>query len=89
MPVLSIFFGIIVRMWHDDHPPPPIHVEYQGYEALVDISSGDVTRGRLPKTAAAIVRQWCLRHRSELMDNWARAQRFETLYRIQGADHDD
>ena len=57
MPVLSIFFGIIVRMWHDDHPPPHVHVEYQGYEALVD--------------------------------NWARAQRFETLSRIQGADHDD
>jgi hypothetical protein len=26
---------------------------------------------------------------AELMDNWARAQRFETLSRIQGADHDD
>ena len=22
MPILSVFFGIIVRMWHDDHPPP-------------------------------------------------------------------
>jgi hypothetical protein len=28
MPILSVFFGIIVRMWHDDHPPPYIHVEY-------------------------------------------------------------
>ena len=35
MPILSIFFGIVVRMWHDDHPPPHIHVEYQGFEALV------------------------------------------------------
>jgi len=34
MPILSVFFGIIVRMWHDDHPPPHIHVEYQGFEAL-------------------------------------------------------
>jgi len=89
VPVLSIFFGIIVRMWHDDHPPPHVPVEYQGYEALVDISSGEVTKGRLPKTAAGIVKQWCQRHRGELMDNWARAQRFETLSRIQGADHDD
>jgi hypothetical protein len=29
MPTLSTFFGIIIRMWHDDHPPPHIHVEYQ------------------------------------------------------------
>eukprot|EP01030_Chromulinospumella_sphaerica_P004016 gene4016-3928_t len=27
MPTIAIFFGIIVRMWHDDHPPPHIHLE--------------------------------------------------------------
>ena len=90
MPVLSIFFGIIVRMWHDDHPPPHVHVdEYQGYEAFIDIATGEVTKGRLPKRAASMVKDWCLRHQQELMDNWARAQRFEPLERIQGADHDD
>ena len=89
MPILSIFFGIVVRMWHDDHPPPHIHVEYQGFEALVQIESGLVTQGRLPPKAAAIVKEWCLRHRAELLDNWQRAQRFEPLERIQGADHDD
>ena len=89
MPVLSIFFGIIVRMWHDDHPPPHIHVEYQGFEALVNIQTGDVTEGRLPKKAAAILNEWCERHRKELLSNWERAQRFEPLERIQGADQDD
>jgi len=89
LPVLSIFFGIVVRMWHDDHPPPHLHVEYQGFEALVDIDTGEVTRGRLPKTAASIVKAWCVRHRAELFENWSRAQRFEPLERIQGADHDD
>ncbi len=33
MPIISYFFGIIVRMYHDDHNPPHIHVEYQGFEA--------------------------------------------------------
>jgi hypothetical protein len=89
MPILSIFFGIVVRMWHDDHPPPHIHVEYQGFEAFVDISTGEVTRGRLPNRAAAIVKDWCQRHRAELLDNWERAQRFEPLDRIQGADRDE
>ena len=89
MPILSVFFGIIVRMWHDDHPPPHIHVEYQGFEAFVDIATGEVTRGRLPNRAASIVRDWCLRHRAELLENWERAQRFEPLDRIQGADRDE
>jgi hypothetical protein len=34
MPIISTFFGIIVRMYFDDHGPPHVHVEYQGHEAL-------------------------------------------------------
>ena len=88
MPTLSIFFGIIIRMWHDDHPPPHIHPEYQGFEALIDIASGDVRDGELPRKVAAIVKEWCLVHQAELQENWQRAQRFEPLDRIQGADRD-
>jgi hypothetical protein len=89
MPILSIFFGIIVRMWHDDQPPPHIHVEYQGFVALVNIETGEVSKGQLPRKAAAIVKEWCLRHHSELIENWSRAQKFEPLERIRGADYDD
>lgn len=89
MPIISVFFGIIVRMWHDDHPPPHIHVEYQGFEALVDIRSGEISEGRLPRRAAAIVKDWCLQHQDELLANWIHAQNFEPMERIPGADHDD
>jgi hypothetical protein len=75
-------------MWHDDHPPPHIHVDYQGFEALVDIQTGQTSKGRLPRKVATIVQEWCLTHQQELLDNWERAQRFEPLERIQGADHD-
>ena len=88
MPTLSIFFGIIIRMWHDDHPPPHIHVEYQGFEALVKIATGEVSEGGLPRKVAAIVKEGCAVHQAELQDNWQRAQRFEPLDRIQGADRD-
>ena len=89
MPIISTFFGIIIRMWHDDHPPPHVHVEYQGFEALVKIETGEVSHGQLPKKAAALVKEWCVKHQSELLDNWQRAQNFEPLERIQGADYDD
>ena len=87
MPVLSVFFGIIVRMWHDDHPPPHVHVEYQGFEALVAILTGEIIEGRLP--AAAIVKEWCQLHQTELFANWKHAERFEPMERIAGADQDD
>jgi hypothetical protein len=76
-------------MWHDDHPPPHIHVEYQGFEAFVEIRTGEMAEGRLPRKAAAIVKEWCLGHQEELMANWDRAQKFEPLERIPGADQDD
>jgi hypothetical protein len=69
MPTIAIFFGIIVRMWHDDHPPPHIHVEYQGFEALVTIETGLVSNGELPRKVAGIMRDWCLLHQKELLDN--------------------
>lgn len=88
MPIISIFFGITVRMWHDDHPPPHIHVAYQGHEALVNIQTGEVEQGGLPRKVSAIVKEWCQFHKEELFDNWEKAQRFESLDKIRGADHD-
>ncbi|WP_263079866.1 DUF4160 domain-containing protein [Endozoicomonas sp. Mp262] len=88
MPVISSFFGIYIRMYHADHAPPHIHAAYQGHEALVDISTGHVMEGHLPKKAAKLVGEWCLSHRSELEENWRKAINLEPLERIAGADND-
>jgi hypothetical protein len=88
VPVISSFFGIYVRMYFADHGPPHIHVEYQGHEALVAIADGQVIEGGLPRRATTLVRQWCLDHRSELEQNWAKAQALQPLERIPGADND-
>jgi hypothetical protein len=63
-------------------------VEYQGFEALVIIATGEVSEGDLPRKVASIVKEWCQVHQAELQDNWQRAQRFEPLDRIQRADRD-
>ena len=88
MPIISSFFGIYIRMYFADHGPPHIHVEYQGHEALVAIADGALIAGELPKRAAAIVKQWCLDHRVELAQNWAKAQALQPLEKIPGADND-
>jgi hypothetical protein len=64
-------------------------VEYQGFKALVAIETGLVSQGELPRKVASIVKDWCLLHQTELLNNWEKAQHFEPLNRIQGADHDE
>ncbi len=88
MPVISYFFGIYIRMYHDDHAPPHFHVEYQGHEALVAIASGEVISGTLPKKAMRLVKEWCVEHQEELMEDWNLAMNLEPLLRIPGADND-
>jgi hypothetical protein len=88
MPVISYFFGIYIRMYHDDHNPPHIHVEYQGHEALMNIKNGEVLVGKLPNKARKIVQEWMQTHQQELLDDWQRAVSLEPLLRIPGADND-
>ena len=89
MPVISLFFGIVIRMYFDDHPPPHFHASYQGFEAFVAIADGEITEGSLPRKAARIVRQWALDHQAELMANWQRGVDLQPLEMIAGADLDD
>jgi len=79
MPELSRFYGIVVRIYYDDHPPPHFHVSYQNADAVVRIDTLDVARGNLPRRALSLVVEWALAHREELRDNWNRAERGEPL----------
>jgi hypothetical protein len=89
VPIISVFFGIVIRMYHADHPPPHFHASYQGFEAFVAIATGEVLEGSLPKKAARLVRQWALDHRNELMANWERGEALLPMEMIAGADLDD
>lgn len=55
MPEVSRFYGIVVRFYYRDHPPGHFHVFYGEYEALIEIETGAVYQGRLPKTAYDLV----------------------------------
>lgn len=89
MPIISVFLGIVIRINFRDHPPPHIHAEYQGFEALFAIESGRCIAGQLPKRIERLVMEWMLQHRPELMENWARAHDRMPTFRIVGLDQDD
>lgn len=74
MPEISRFFGIVVRMYFDDHAPPHIHVEHQGQKAVFDFG-GAIRSGALgSRTAIRLVQEWIALHVDELHTDWELAQ---------------
>ena len=76
MPVISTFYGLIIRMFfYDDdrHHLPHIHVEYSGHEAVVAIDSGNVLEGSLPANKRKLLDAWMELHRDELIADWTLA----------------
>lgn len=69
MPQVSRFFGIVIAMYHDDHPPPHFHARYAGNEIQVGIRDGRVN-GKFPARAQALVLEWWNLHRDDLETNW-------------------
>ena len=74
MPEISRFFGIVIRMFFNDHDPPHFHAVYGDDEAQIDIETLDVRRGQLPRRALGMVIEWAGQHRQELRDDWELAR---------------
>jgi hypothetical protein len=82
MPYVSMFFGIIVRMFHNEHNPPHFHAEYQGQQGVFDFD-GNMTHGSMrSRTARRLIREWAELHRDELVQNWERAANRQEIERI-------
>jgi hypothetical protein len=82
VPEISRFYGIVITMNRDDHPPPHFHARYAGKKILVAISDG-TTIGDLPQRQLALIERWRKLHLAELLENWRRAGTIvEDLIRI-------
>jgi hypothetical protein len=86
MPELSRFYGIIIRMFYGDHPPPDFHAVYQGEEVQVSIESLEVIKGRMRRRALALVLEWAALHREELRRAWDVASRNQEPDKIEPLD---
>ena len=82
MPVISVFFGIIVRMFYREHGVPHFHAEHQGQQATFTFD-GELLAGALrSRTALRLIREWAKAHGAELEANWNRIKSGEPLERI-------
>lgn len=82
MPTVSRFFGIIIQMFWREHAPPHFHALYGEHEALVDIRTLEVIRGRLPQRALALVLEWAALRRADLMEDWELCQQKQSPKQI-------
>ncbi|MBI1946590.1 MAG: DUF4160 domain-containing protein [Deltaproteobacteria bacterium] len=81
MPIISVFLGLVVRVFHADHPPPHLHVQYGEHEAIFDISTGRTIAGRLPPRQGAASRVAPPR-RGDIMNAWLDAQAMRPPRRV-------
>lgn len=83
MPTISAFFGIVIRMYYDEHNPPHLHAEYQRNRAVLDFR-GNIIKGDLRSgTALRLVREWIDLHAAELEHNWDLARAGRDLQEIE------
>jgi hypothetical protein len=82
VPIVSSFFGIIIRMFFDDHAPPHFHAEHQGQEAVVGFDGRIIEGEIISPRARKLIKEWAEVHRSELDLNWRRAKKFRPLVHI-------
>ena len=72
MPEISRFYGLVIRMYYNDHNPPHFHAAYGGAEALVGIDPVQLIESDLPNRAATMAMEWATLHQAELRENWQR-----------------
>ena len=84
MPTISMFFGLIVRMYYapGEHNPPHVHVFYQDTKAIVDLD-GRVAEGKLSVRHTRMIQAWIEIHREELLADWALCQNGEKPFPVE------
>ncbi len=78
MPEVTRFYGIIIKVFFGDHPPPHFHAIYGEYNALISIESLEIIEGDLPNRAQKMVIDWAQMYQEDLLAMWE-TQEFRKL----------
>lgn len=83
MPIISAFYGVVIRMFYEEHEPAHFHAEHGGQNAKIDFA-GTITAGHIrSRKARERIRQWADLHRDQLEANWAKMKAGHSLERIE------
>jgi hypothetical protein len=78
MPEIARFYGIVIKVFFGDHPPPHFHAIYGEYNAMVDVESLEIMEGDLPSRAQKLVLEWAILYQQDLLQMW-NTQEFRKL----------
>ena len=85
MPVIAMFYGLIVSMYYLDtkqHNHPHIHVKYGELEAIYQIPEGFLIEGLLPPNKEKLIQAWIEIHKEDLMADWQLAVNGNKVFKI-------
>ncbi len=85
MPEISRFFGIVIKMFFNEHNPPHFHAQYQKHNVVVLIKTGEII-GKFPAHGRKLLRDWNKIHQKELLENWNSAAKKGTIKKIEPLD---
>lgn len=86
MPTISRFYGIVIRMFFNEHAPPHFHAEYGDDTAAITIETLSILSGELPRRALVLVLDWAALHRAELREDWELCRQHQQPNKIQPLD---
>lgn len=74
MPEITRFYGIIIKLFFSDHPPPHFHAVYGEHVGLFDIETLEMIEGDLPNRAVKLILEWANMYKDELKTMWDRQE---------------
>jgi len=83
MPIISVFFGIVIRMFYKEHKPAHFHAEYQAQQGKFDLDGNMIVGNIQSRTALRLIWEWASLHRRELEVNWENMKAGRPLDRIE------
>ncbi len=78
MPEIARFYGIVIKLFFGDHPPPHFHAVYGEHIGLFSIDTLEMVEGDLPNRAKKLVVEWANINKMELKRIWE-TQEFRKL----------
>lgn len=83
MPTISMFRGIKIGIYWNDHLPSHFHASYGGSEVLVSIEELEVLEGSIASKQLKMLLGWAAFHQEELRENWELAKEKQELFAIE------
>jgi hypothetical protein len=70
MPVICRFYGILIKMYFNDHLPPHFHAIYNEFNGIFDLNTLEMIEGDLPNKAIKLIKEWAQNYKPDLTRMW-------------------